>query len=131
MGTRRCDGVLCHLRIIFRVPQPSRPRFFRLRFCPFRFLHRDNTADTESAASVTRPGVVPGKLQPLPPMFGGGRHMCPGRELAKLEMLMFLKVFLTKFDYELVGGQNLKGQLPTNGPKDKMRMVLKPKTAAT
>lgn len=52
--------------------------------------------------------------------------MCPGRELAKLEMLLFLRAFLTTFDYELVEGQALKGQLPMNGPKDKLRLVLKP-----
>ncbi len=51
--------------------------------------------------------------------------MCPGRELAKLEMITFLKVFLTKFDYELVEGQRFQGVLPSNGPKDKLRVVLK------
>lgn len=63
-------------------------------------------------------------------MFGLGRHMCPGRELAKLEMLMFLKAFLTKFDYELVEGQSLKGVLPSNGPTDKLRVVLTVKSVA-
>ena len=63
-------------------------------------------------------------------MFGAGRHMCPGRELAKLEMLVVLKAFLTKFDYELVAGQSFKGQLPTNAPKDKLRVVLKLKVSA-
>ncbi|CAN0222338.1 unnamed protein product [Hapterophycus canaliculatus] len=62
-------------------------------------------------------------------MFGVGRHTCPGRELAKLEMLLFLKSFLTKFDYELVGGQSFKGVLPANGPKDKLRVILRTKTA--
>ena len=60
-------------------------------------------------------------------MFGFGRHMCPGRELSKLEMLMFLRTFLTKFDYELVEGQSVKGVLPTNAPKDKLRAILKRK----
>ena len=60
-------------------------------------------------------------------MFGFGRHMCPGRELSKLEMLMFLRTFLTKFDYELVEGQSFKGVLPTNAPKDKLRVILKRK----
>ncbi len=57
-------------------------------------------------------------------MFGFGRHMCPGRELAKLEMLMFLRAFLAKFDYELVEGQSFKGVLPTNAPRDKLRVIL-------
>ena len=63
-------------------------------------------------------------------MWGLGRHMCPGRELAKLEILMFLKAFLNKFDYELVKGQSFKGRMPTNGPKDKLRVVLKHKSVA-
>ncbi len=58
-------------------------------------------------------------------MFGLGRHMCPGRELAKLEMITFLKAFLTKFDYELVEGQRFEGVLTSNGPTDKLRVVLK------
>lgn len=63
-------------------------------------------------------------------MFGLGRHACPGRELAKLEMLMFLRSFLAKFEYELVEGQSFEGVLPTNGPKDKLRVVLKAKSVA-
>lgn len=31
--------------------------------------------------------------------------MCPGRELGKLEILIFLRVFLSKFDYDVVEGQ--------------------------
>lgn len=38
-------------------------------------------------------------------MFGFGTHLCPGRELAKLEILLFLRAFLTRFDYDLVEGQ--------------------------
>ena len=38
-------------------------------------------------------------------MFGYGKHLCPGRELAKLEMILFLKMFLRKFEYQLVEGQ--------------------------
>lgn len=57
--------------------------------------------------------------------------MCPGRELAKLEMLLFLREFLTKFDYELVEGQSFRGVLPANGMKDKLRVILKLKSATT
>lgn len=38
-------------------------------------------------------------------MFGFGRHKCPGRELAQLETVLFLKTFLSKFDYRVVEGQ--------------------------
>jgi len=98
---------------------------FLVRFCPFRFLHGDKSKGAGSAASAS-PAGGPAE-QPIPPMFGVGRHMCPGRELAKLEMIMFLRVFLGQFDYEVVAGQSFKGVLPTNGPKDKLRVVLKPK----
>lgn len=49
--------------------------------------------------------VNPGMEQLRPEIFGFGRHMCPGRELAKLEILLFLRTFLEKFDYELVDRQ--------------------------
>lgn len=62
-------------------------------------------------------------------MFGLGRNSCPGRELAKIEMLMFLKEFLTKFDYELVEGQSFQAVMPANGPEDKLRVTLRLKSA--
>ena len=91
-------------------------------------MHGDKKKHSEGAAASANPGEVPAE-QPRPPMFGLGRHSCPGRELAKLEMLMFLKEFLPKFDYELVEGQSFQGVLPANGPKDKLRVVLKSKPA--
>eukprot|EP00903_Cladosiphon_okamuranus_P015051 g13924.t1 len=97
------------------------------KFCPFRFLHGDNIND-QGASSKTSPGEMPAE-QPRPPMFGSGRHICPGRELAKLEMLLLLKEFLPKFDYQLVEGQSFQGVLPVNGPKDKLRVILKLKSA--
>ena len=91
-------------------------------------MHGDNTSSDSAAASVI-PGGVPAE-QPRPPLFGLGRRRCPGRGLAKLEMLiMFLKEFLPKFGYELVEGQSFQGVLPVNGPKDKLRIVLKSKPA--
>ncbi|CAB1106783.1 unnamed protein product [Ectocarpus sp. CCAP 1310/34] len=73
------------------------------QFCPFRFLHGGEKKDTDSAAS---PGTGARRSgQPIPPMWGFGKHMCPGRELAKLEMILFMKTFLPKFDFEVVEGQ--------------------------
>ena len=43
--------------------------------------------------------------QPIPRMFGFGKHMCPGKELAKLEIVLFLKYFLSKYKYRMVGRQ--------------------------
>lgn len=52
--------------------------------------------------------------QPRPEMFGFGKHMCPGREVAKLQILLFLKFFMSTFDYELVNGQvSLRARLCT------------------
>ncbi|CAN0317210.1 unnamed protein product [Ascophyllum nodosum] len=65
----------------------------RLRFCPFRFLHEGN------GGGIDRVG------QPPPPMFGFGRHMCPGRDLSKLEIVLFLSTFLRKYSYRLVKRQ--------------------------
>ena len=45
------------------------------------------------------------KKQPRPQMFGFGKHMCPGKELAKLEIALFLKYFLSNYGYQLVEGQ--------------------------
>ncbi|CAN0034904.1 unnamed protein product [Scytosiphon promiscuus] len=98
------------------------------KFCPLRFLHGDN-GDSEDGSDSNKPRGVPAK-QPPPKMFGVGRHTCPGRELSKLEMLLFFKAFLSKFDYELVGGQSFKGCLPSNGPEDKLLAILKIKADA-
>lgn len=45
------------------------------------------------------------KEEPRPEMFGFGKHMCSGRELAKLELICFMKAFLANFDYKLTEGQ--------------------------
>ncbi|KAF8405024.1 hypothetical protein HHK36_009920 [Tetracentron sinense] len=37
--------------------------------------------------------------------FGNGVHSCPGNELAKLEMLIFIHHLVTKFRWEVVGSQ--------------------------
>eukprot|EP00903_Cladosiphon_okamuranus_P015049 g13922.t1 len=97
------------------------------KFCPFRFLHVDKINDSPNPSPNRE--EMPAE-QPRPPMFGLGRHSCPGRELAKLEMLLLLKEFLRKFDYQLVGGQSFQGVLPGNGPKDKLRVILTLKPAA-
>ncbi|CAM9217969.1 unnamed protein product [Ectocarpus sp. 8 AP-2014] len=101
------------------------------KFCPFRFLHGDEKKDADSAASPGTGARSPG--QPIPPMWGFGKHMCPGRDLAKLEMVLFMKTFLAEFDFEVMEGQSFKSTLPTGGPKDKLRIILKakPATAAT
>lgn len=55
--------------------------------------------ESPGASTATR------QEQPRPRMFGFGRHTCPGSELAKIEILLFFRTFLRKFDYRLVKGQ--------------------------
>lgn len=90
-------------------------------FCPFRFLHGRTVSSAPDAVSpaadsTAKPAAhtthvkeegrdVGGEPAPFPPLFGFGKHMCPGRELAKLELVTFLQRFLGEFDYHLVEGQ--------------------------
>ncbi|CAM9526821.1 unnamed protein product, partial [Ascophyllum nodosum] len=87
-GTTISWNVLSGYRADSLYPEPK-------KFCPFRFLHGGKS---ENAADV-------GHEQPRPPMWGYGRHMCPGRELAKMEIAVFFKMFLEKFHYTVVAGQ--------------------------
>lgn len=73
-------------------------------FCPFHFLHTDKS-DKSDAEGGGPHQPAPAVDAPRPQMFGFGRHMCPGRELAKLEIILFLQNFLRTFDYRLIEGQ--------------------------
>lgn len=89
--------------------------------CPFRFLHGRGTQRTASDATSGDPDVstgasIHGEMScdrgkprespaPVPPVFGFGKHMCPGRELANLELVTVLRRFLTEFDFHIVEGQ--------------------------
>lgn len=75
-----------------------------LRFCPFRFMHGDAKEKGDAPTGIDEAAPAD-QVQPRPQMFGFGKHLCPGRELSKLEILIFLRAFLTKFDYTLVEGQ--------------------------
>ncbi|CAN0363902.1 unnamed protein product, partial [Hapterophycus canaliculatus] len=97
------------------------------KFCPFRFLHGDKRENKDHGVPDRSSGES--SEQPFPPMFGVGRHTCPGRELAKLNMLCFLMAFLAKFDHELIEGQRFEGVMPANAPKDKLRVILRTRTA--
>lgn len=94
--------------VLFRR-SPSTPLPLLLpRFCPFRFLHGKKTKSTTDGTTDASPSdamSTGSKAQPRPLMFGFGRHKCPGNELAKLEIVLFMRTFLGKFDYHLVEGQ--------------------------
>ncbi|RWR84159.1 abscisic acid 8'-hydroxylase 4 [Cinnamomum micranthum f. kanehirae] len=50
--------------------------------------------------------------------FGNGVHSCPGNELAKLEMLIFVHHLVTKFRWKVVGPQNGIQYSPFPVPKN-------------
>lgn len=65
---------------------------------------------TEISTQSRLVGIEQGELdgaapESPPPLFGFGRHMCPGRELAKLEHISILQRLLLEFDYQIVEGQ--------------------------
>lgn len=108
-----CSDVMCILLLYVRrksevghsrsnhrryAPVPS-------RFCPLRFLHRGTGDDADQEVSPSSDHMPTNRGQERPQMFGFGKHMCPGRELAKLEILLFLRSFLPRFDYDLVERQ--------------------------
>jgi cytochrome P450 len=47
--------------------------------------------------------------------FGGGANMCPGRQLAKYEVILSVAVIVSKFDIDLVGWTNTDGS-PSDRP---------------
>ena len=81
--------------------------FITARFCPFRFFHRSKHggADEERLVGLSDDDNGPSAEQLRPELFGLGKHMRPGREVAKLQVLLFLKCFMSKLGYELVNGQ--------------------------
>ena len=58
--------------------------------------------------------------------FGGGPRLCIGNNFAMMEMEMFLKAFVERFDFELVTGQKIEMQpLVTLRPKNGIKMMVK------
>jgi (+)-abscisic acid 8'-hydroxylase len=84
----------------------------------FRNIHHnpDNFPDPENF-DPSRFEVAPKPNTFMP--FGNGVHSCPGNELAKLEILVFLHHLTTKYRWSMVGPQNeiqyAPFALPQNG----------------
>ncbi len=62
-------------------------------FDPDRFI---SPAESKDAERLRKVAFVP---------FGGGRHLCPGRNFAFVEIMGFATMFLLAFDVEAVGKQ--------------------------
>ncbi|BBH02676.1 cytochrome P450, family 707, subfamily A, polypeptide 1 [Prunus dulcis] len=60
--------------------------------------------------------------------FGSGTHSCPGNELAKLEILVFLHHLTTKYRWSMVGAQNGIQYGPFALPQNGLPIRLSPKT---
>lgn len=76
------------------------------RGCPLRFL-----------SSI-------GGEEPQPNMFGYGKHMCPGKFLAQVEILLLMKTFLCNFDFELAPNQDTSPSVPFCAPKSGLELKL-------
>ncbi|KAI4318738.1 hypothetical protein MLD38_032408 [Melastoma candidum] len=76
-------------------------------------------------AFTPRPGTF------LP--FGGGGRLCPGKDLAKLEIAIFLHHFLLNYSLERVDPKGPTQYLPHTRPKDnclaRIRKLSSPSTA--
>ncbi|KAL3850653.1 hypothetical protein ACJIZ3_012535 [Penstemon smallii] len=59
--------------------------------------------------------------------FGSGVHSCPGSELAKLEMLIFLHHFTTTYRWKVIGEEDAIQYVPFPVPKGGLPIQIYPK----
>lgn len=78
--------------------------------CPLRFLQHNKNRSS--------------KPEPLPELFGYGKHICPGRFLAQIQMALLMKAFLSRFEFSLVSKQDLRPNMPNMVPKSGLIMQL-------
>lgn len=76
---------------------------------PAAVLHRDqfdwgSEARHFNAARFRLPAHGPERPTAAFRAFGGGSSLCPGRRFAKIEIMMFVSIFLLQFDAEPVAG---------------------------
>ncbi|GAA0166918.1 oxygenase [Lithospermum erythrorhizon] len=93
----------------------------------FRNIHHspENFADPEKF-DPSRFEVSPKPNTFMP--FGSGTHACPGNELAKLEMLVFVHHLTTKYRWSMMGPQNGIQYGPFPLPHNGLPIKLFPKT---
>lgn len=83
----------------------------------------------------TRDDNLNSKLLPIPSNqvlapFGGGKHLCPGRFFALLEMHLVISYCLKKFEFQKIDGQNIPSKVvelsaPINVPKSNMKVLFR------
>ncbi len=66
--------------------------------------------------------------------FGGGKHLCPGRFFASIEMHYVIAFCLNQYDFQLIETSKLPAKVvelsaPINQPKEKMMIRVKWKTS--
>ncbi|KAM7490840.1 hypothetical protein LguiA_033761 [Lonicera macranthoides] len=93
----------------------------------FRNIHHsaDNFAEPEKF-DPSRFEVAPKPNTFMP--FGNGTHSCPGNELAKLEILVFIHHLTTKYRWSMVGPQNGIQYAPFALPQNGLPIKLSLKT---
>ena len=92
---------------------------------PHRVLNRDELIWGRNSEAFQADRFIKDKSLETNPAyrpFGGGSTYCPGRVIAKLQISIFIAVFLDEFEVELVPGQqfptidNTQPSVGTTGP---------------
>jgi cytochrome P450 len=108
------------------------PRGAWLLLSPY-VTHRDERFFTDPL--VFDPGRwSPGRVEAIDPRayfpFGGGRHVCVGREMAMAQNTLMLVMVLRRYCLHLVQQEHVPDRLPPLAlvPRDPMRMTIEPQT---
>jgi len=80
--------------------------------CPLRFFNTNKDQEKQQ------------KEQFPPFIFGYGKHKCPGRYLAQIEMALAMKAFLCNFDFHVEPNQNTDAAPPFMKPKSGLKLKL-------
>ncbi|KAK1752886.1 cytochrome P450 [Echria macrotheca] len=84
-------------------------------FRPTRFLKADKLGDGPGSAKAIKAAYQP---------FGGGAHLCPGRQFAIAEMFAVMSALLLFFEVQPLGTKTL--QMPKRGQSSLIDAVTKP-----
>ncbi|RIB09078.1 cytochrome P450 [Gigaspora rosea] len=78
----------------------NNPKYWKepMKFDPSRFLSEEH-GGTDEFSNMCKNGYVP---------FGGGLRICPGRNLALIELKLLAILFFRKYNIELVNNESIK-----------------------